>query len=307
MECIKGNGVFYIIFATQTRILTFSPTTNPHDNMSSSVTVYTIGGSKHIGYFASLRLLDAGATITFLLRNPSVFDKDTTIQKYVSAGKARLVKGDALNEGDCRNGWVEASKDGPCQLYDFHSWRRGFILGPERGLILKPFNLCTQAYINVASTIPAQSSPNLICLSSVGMGKKSKSSIPLALRPMYGMIGSPLADKHGMERVAHHLGGITWDKNDLGEPSAEMMGGSNWTKHPGLPEVGSYKGKVIVVRAAILNDGECLADKKENAYRATTEELGGYFISRKDTGHFVAELCLGSWEKWGGKVVNVGY
>ncbi|KAH8824428.1 hypothetical protein DL96DRAFT_1501278 [Flagelloscypha sp. PMI_526] len=275
--------------------------------MSSSATIYTLGGSKHIGYFASLRLLDAGATVTFLLRNPSVFDKDSAIQKHVSSGKARLVKGDALKEDDVKKGWTEASKDSPVDYMIFTVGGEGSFSLLKGGAVLKIFNICTQAYLNVVTTIPANSTPNLVCLSSVGIGKKSRSSVPFAIRPVYGMLSSPFADKLGMERVAYHLGGMTWDAKDLGEPSAELMGGSNWTERDGLPEGGSYKNKVIVVRAALLNDGECRSDKKENAYRATTDELGGYFISRKDTGHFVAQLCLGSWEKWGGKVVNVGY
>ncbi|KAH8804090.1 hypothetical protein DL96DRAFT_740116 [Flagelloscypha sp. PMI_526] len=274
---------------------------------TSSASIYTIGGSKNIGYFASLRLLDAGATVTFLLRNPSEFEKDSAITKYVSSGKARLVKGDALIEDDCRKGWAEASKDGPVDYMIFTVGAAPSFSLLKGGFVITPFNICTTAYLNAVSTIPANSTPNLICLSSVGIGKRSKSAIPLALKPVYAMLRHPFADKLGMERVAYHLGGMTWDEKDLGQPTTEIMGGSNWTERSGLPETGSYKNKVVVVRAAVLNDGACLSDTKENAYRATTDELGGYSISRQDTGYFVAQLCLGSWEKWGGKVVNVGY
>jgi hypothetical protein len=46
--------------------------------------------------------------VTFLLRSPSVFDGDTTIQKYVASGHARLLKGDASVEADTQRAWNEA-------------------------------------------------------------------------------------------------------------------------------------------------------------------------------------------------------
>ena len=53
-------------------------------------------------------MIDKGATVTFLLRNPAVFDTDEVIQPRVRSGKARLVKGDALNIEDVARGWAEA-------------------------------------------------------------------------------------------------------------------------------------------------------------------------------------------------------
>jgi NAD(P)-dependent dehydrogenase (short-subunit alcohol dehydrogenase family) len=90
--------------------------------------VLTIGGSRNIGYYSSVRLLSAfpfpsfsftcphvfwvekGATVTFLLRNTAVFDQDKVIQEYVKSGKANLVKGDALVKDDCKKAWEEAEK-----------------------------------------------------------------------------------------------------------------------------------------------------------------------------------------------------
>lgn len=57
--------------------------------------------------------------MTFLLRNLSVFDKDETIQKYIKAGNAHLVKGDALVEQDVQQAWQEASKHGNVDLVLF--------------------------------------------------------------------------------------------------------------------------------------------------------------------------------------------
>ena len=51
-----------------------------------------------------------GATVTFLLRSLSVFDTNETMQTYLHSGKARLVKGDALDKEDVQRGWTEAAK-----------------------------------------------------------------------------------------------------------------------------------------------------------------------------------------------------
>ena len=93
-----------------------------------SLDILSIGASRNIGYLSSIRFLgeyvlfcdicsifirtslDAGATVTFLLRTPSVFDEDATIQKYIKSGKAQLLKGDALVESDVKRAWGEAAK-----------------------------------------------------------------------------------------------------------------------------------------------------------------------------------------------------
>ena len=54
----------------------------------------------------------SGATVTFLLRTPSVFDNDNEIQGYVKGGKAHLVKGDALVQSDVKNAWDKAASNG---------------------------------------------------------------------------------------------------------------------------------------------------------------------------------------------------
>jgi hypothetical protein len=46
--------------------------------------------------------------VTFLLRSPSIFDKDVLIQTYLKSGNARIVKGDATQEADTRRAWDEA-------------------------------------------------------------------------------------------------------------------------------------------------------------------------------------------------------
>lgn len=84
-----------------------------------------IGGSRNIGYHSAIRLLGEltpfsynshvltsraalGATVTFLLRSPQVFEQDDTIQQYIKEGKAHLVQGDALVKSDVSRAWSEA-------------------------------------------------------------------------------------------------------------------------------------------------------------------------------------------------------
>ncbi|KAH8830501.1 hypothetical protein DL96DRAFT_1593195 [Flagelloscypha sp. PMI_526] len=254
--------------------------------MSSPISVFTVGGSRRIGYFASLRLLDAGAIVTFLLRDPSRFDGDNEIQKHISSGKARLVRGDASNVDDCRRGWAEASKDQPVDYMIFSAATFSTLQ-----------ILCTQTYLNVVTTIPSNSTAHLhlICVSSVGIGKKAHSALPYSLQPLYYLLRRPFADKLGMERVAYHLGGMTWDEHDLGKPDSAIIG-RKWQKK--LPQTGLYFKKWLLFG---------LLYTEANAYRASTDELSGYTISRRDTGHFIAEMCAGGWDKWAGKVVNVVY
>jgi len=96
-----------------------------------SMKVLVLGGSKNIGYHAAVGLLgkllspiepvkllfdeiyivtDAGSTVTFLLRNPSCFDQDTTLQNHIQSGRARILKGDATVADDVRKAWVEAGR-----------------------------------------------------------------------------------------------------------------------------------------------------------------------------------------------------
>lgn len=75
----------------------------------SGIKVLSIGASRNIGYFAAVRILAGGGTVTFLLRNPAIFDADETIQGYIKHGYARLVKGDALVKEDVVKAWAEAA------------------------------------------------------------------------------------------------------------------------------------------------------------------------------------------------------
>ena len=57
--------------------------------------------------------------MTFLLRSPTVFDKDGVVQPYIESGKARVVKGDGLVKADVQRAWDEAGEKRPVDTVIF--------------------------------------------------------------------------------------------------------------------------------------------------------------------------------------------
>jgi hypothetical protein len=273
--------------------------------------ILVVGGSRHIGYYSALRFLDAGATVTFLLRSPTIFDNDNAIQNHVRSGKAHLFKGDALVREDIQKLWAEASKETPVDLVLFTV---GFSGTPKfhlmKGFVMTPSNLVTQCLLNVLGEMPKNPEapfPKVITLSATGVSLSSRAKVPLALRVFYGyLIQHPLQDKLGMERVIYHCAGWDWDATD-GEPSEEIMG-SAWREREGLPAPGTLTN-AIVLRPALLNDGECLADagKSGAPYRAGEGQVVGWSVSRKDVAHFIFDVVTNHWEKYGNKQISIAY
>ncbi|KAL1754626.1 hypothetical protein FB107DRAFT_215341 [Schizophyllum commune] len=268
--------------------------------------VLVLGGSKNIGYYAAVRLLDAGAAVTFLLRNTAVFDADPVLQRNIGAGKARLVQGDGLKQDDVARAWAEAAKDRPVDTLLFTvGGTPKFSL--TKGFLIEPHNLVTQCLFNTLCTMPKDApQPRIVVVSSIGLTKRSHASLPCVFKPFYAhALAVPHRDKLGVERVLAYCAGFAWDEGEL-EPAEDIVG-ANWRERKGLPAAGELQ-KVLVVRPALLTDGECEADKGiAQPYRASEEELGGYTVSRKDVGHFIAKAILDDWEKYEGKIMNVGY
>ncbi|KAH9477379.1 Reductase pytE [Psilocybe cubensis] len=271
--------------------------------------ILVIGGSRHIGYYTSLRFLDAGANVTFLMRSPQAFDSDESIQKYMKSGSVNLVRGDGLVAKDVQRAWIEATKEAAVDLVLFTV---GFTGNPKfqftKGFVIHPNNLVTQCLLNVLCEMPKTSSlPKIVTLSASGVSRSSRAKVPFALRPVYGyLIQNPLQDKLGMERIIYHCSGWDWNTED-GEPGEDIMG-KDWKHREGLPSPGTLQNAMIV-RGAMFNDGECRADSPENRqpYRAGEGEVGGYFISRKDVAHFIFEAVTKNWEKYGNKQVSIAY
>ncbi|KAJ7772662.1 hypothetical protein DFH07DRAFT_913526 [Mycena maculata] len=267
--------------------------------------ILTFGASRNIGYFAAVRLLEQGATVTFLLRSPSIFDEDTTIRKYVQSGHARLVKGDALNEADTRRAW-DAAGIVDAVVFTIGATPSSASFSLTKGLVMKTPNLCTQCILNVLCTMPTSAhgpQPKLVVLSSTGLTPAAHKALPILLKPLYSMLGAPHRDKVAMERVIAHCAGWTWDPKRDSEPTVDLMG-EGWTERSGLPSRGSLD--VLVVRAGWLTDGPCEADKGKG-YRVSEQELGGYTISRKDAAHFVVDVLTRRWDEFSKKRVNLTY
>lgn len=189
--------------------------------------------------------------------------------------------------------------------------------------IITPSNLVCQAMLNVFATYPTPEQqpnrPNLIMHSSVGLTKTSHASLPFLIKFLYGrLLTVPHADKLATERLISHTAGWNWDPSEVDEPAADNLA-AGWKSTEGMPVEGSLRDHVLIVRLALLTDGKCQADVPEEErpkgkdglakapYRVSEQELGGYTVSRKDAGHFAAEVVLKKWDEYRGKVVNVGY
>jgi len=273
--------------------------------------VLTFGGSRNIGYYASLRLLRQGATVTFLLRSTGVFDSDQDMRPFIAQGKAILVEGDALKLDDVKAAWNRALTANESHAIDLVLFTIGgnpsFKL-LNHGFVIKPRNLCTQTLLNVICTVPdLPTSPKFIAVTSLGITQDCHDHLPLALKPLYSfLLAGPHADKLGAERVLAHCSGHTWSDP---EPRSDIMNGpsGNWSDRDHLPAKGTLKD-LVIVRAAMLMDGECKGDEKAGAYRASTQYLeGAYRVSRKDVAHFISTRVIQNWSEWNGKIANIAY
>ncbi|KAI6103401.1 amino acid permease-domain-containing protein [Pisolithus sp. B1] len=246
----------------------------------NDIKVLSVGGSRNIGYYASLRLLKLGATVTFLLRSPSVFNDDAAIQPYVSSGKARLVKGNALVREDVERAWTEAAKGDDNRPVDFLIFTIGGTprFSISKGFVISPPNLVTQALLNCLETLPTPA-PKIIVISSTGLTRASHNNLPLLLKPLYGyLLRVPHKDKCGVEEVLAHCVGWPWEERD--SPGPEILG-PNWKER-------------------VPGDGQLKSNKQ--AYRVNEGDLSGsYTVSRKDVAHFVVEGVIKDWDTWQGK------
>ncbi|KAI0771075.1 hypothetical protein BD413DRAFT_476805 [Trametes elegans] len=280
------------------------------------VNVFVLGGSKNIGYYAAIRLLEQGATVAFLLRKTSVFDKDEQIQSYIKQGKVSLIQGDALVLEDVRKGW-EAALEAGNGTVDVLLFTIGGTPNFQitKGIQLDPPDICRRALLNTLRTLPEAlrapaTQPRIVVVTSRGILHAGHASLPLALKGFYSYaLAGPHADKLGAERVLAHVLGRPWAKEDA-EPRPDLLQ-PDWRELPGLPKEGELK-KVVIVRPALLTDGPCQADEKAKkgkpGYRAVAGEIdGGYTVSRRDTAHFIVNGALAEWDKWEGKGVVVVY
>lgn len=149
--------------------------------------------------------------------------------------------------------------------------------------------------------------PKIITLSAIGVSRSSRAQVPFLLNFLYGyMISLTLQDKLGSERVIYHCAGWDWNPKD-GEPKEDIMG-KGWQERDGLPAPGQLKN-AMVLRPAVLNDGECVADsgKPGSPYRVAEGHVKGWSISRKDVAHFIFDAVTNHWDEYGNKQVSIAY
>lgn len=168
---------------------------------------------------------------------------------------------------------------------------------------MSPNNLVTQCLLNFLCEMPKTSPvPKIIILSTIGVTPSSRAKAPFFLKPLYGyLISHPLQDKLASERVIFHCAGWEWNTAVDGEP-AEDITGKGWVNKEGLPTPGSLKDSAMIVRAALLTDGE-----EKGVYKAGAGEVGGWKVSRRDVAHFIVDAVTNRWEEYGGRQVNIAY
>ncbi|KAF8625577.1 hypothetical protein AX15_005299 [Amanita polypyramis BW_CC] len=284
----------------------------------------------------------SGATVTFLLRSPSVFDNDQLVQGYIKSGRARLVKGDGLVHADVKRAWDESGKDKPVDTVLFTVGKlrctsarvlsslynpkpKGFSGSPSfsitKGFLIDPPNLVTQCLLNVLATMPSPSvstgshpaqphQPRIVVITSMGLTPASRRSARLPLRIMSSLIAQPHRDKVGAERLIWHCAGRQWPVDVLAEPEEEVMG-PNWLDREGLPGFGTYTN-ALIVRPALLTNGESMGDKVKGSggkkpYRVSAEDLDGCTISRRDVAHWIVEDALRNWDRYHNTTVSITY
>lgn len=176
---------------------------------------------------------------------------------------------------------------------------------------MDPPNLVTNSLFNILSTFPSQSQPTppkVITVSSIGLTPVEHRELPLLLKPLYSsLLAAPHDDKLGSERVALEAAGLKWPPS-FPEPKESLMP-QGWKE--ALHTSGVTFPEMTIIKPALLTDGGCKGDKAmvgKLGYQVSEHVIGnGYTISRQDIAHFIAEVLLQNWAKWGGKTLNIAY
>ncbi|KAJ7581141.1 hypothetical protein C8J56DRAFT_1168687 [Mycena floridula] len=271
-----------------------------------TLNILAIGASKNIGYHAALRFLESGAHITFLLRNPSCFDADTTIQRFAS--NVDIIKGDALVKSDVQSAWDKARSHGNVDIALCTIGGTGSI-HITKGVILDTPNIVTESLLNLLCCMPkAGPPPKIIVVTAGGLcHTRHTASVPLLLKPVYSyLLPGAHADKVCAERVAAHCAGWTWNDKEDGKVSESILE-AGWKRREGLPAAGSLADQILIVRPMFLGDGECRSDAAgKPAYRIGEDILKGYSISRKDVAYFIQDAS-NRWDEFKGKRITIAY
>lgn len=176
---------------------------------------------------------------------------------------------------------------------------------------MSPPNLVTQSLLNCLETLPTPY-PNIIVISTMGLTRIGHDKLPFLLKPVYSyLLPAPHADKCGAEEVLAHCAGYGWEAEETYTGTKVL--GTDWKASADLPAPGTLKD-VVVVRPALLTDGDCRADTQkpsvhEGSYVVEEGDIAGgrWTVSRKDVAHFVVEKVVRNWDEWKGKRVSIAY
>ncbi|CAE6348249.1 unnamed protein product [Rhizoctonia solani] len=243
--------------------------------------VLLFGASRNIGYFVAQRLLAKGNTCTLLLRKPDAMESDPSMKDYIQNGSAKLVRGDALVREDVQKAVDVANADGKLELI-FFGIGGDPTFSLTKGFVITPADITTRSMSILLSVIqPSNIRPRLVTITSNGLDDRAHSLLPWPLKIFYSwLLRIPHEDKIGLE-------------NNIKQATSS----EGWL---------DLKNTVIV-RPALLTDGECVANAQPDAYRVGEELRGTWTVSRADVGHFVVEKVLEDWDKWAGKAWVIAY
>lgn len=226
---------------------------------SSPKTIAFIGASGGVGLSALKHCLATGHTCIALARTPSKFD---AVFPPGSEPNLRIVKGDA-HDLETVSQCIKAEENGT-KLVDIIVTTIGS--RPNAKFALEDPDVCKKgsatlvAAINKLHSEGVTGTPYLIACSTTGMSKHGR-DFPLAFYPLYAwLLKAPHADK------------VVMEKNILDS-------GLPWT----------------IIRPALLNSGATTKPVRvgiEDPKNGFESKEIGYFISREDTGKWIADFLV---------------
>ena len=307
--------------------------------------VLALGASRNIEYHASLRLLERGDTVTFLLRSTEAFEKDPVMAPHIGSGKARLVQGDAMKEEGVKRAWASAclatsgsspSDEGQVDLLlvtisestipDFKlasssiladTYPTGATKGsfhPFNGVLINPADICTRTILNALSTCPESTTPRIVALSTTGLGS-NHDALPFVYKPLYGwMLSAPHVVRPKPSSLGFHSNPRRVLQDKLGlERVLHHVNGRQWTEKTSkeriLPAGWEKRLPNWHFETVIVRPALLTDGDCKMTYRVGEGDINSayYKIRRQDVAHFIIEGLLLNWAKWSGKTVSISY
>ncbi|KAG9118635.1 hypothetical protein FRC07_006749, partial [Ceratobasidium sp. 392] len=173
-------------------------------------------------------------------------ESDSSMGAYIKDGRVLLVRGDGLAEADVQRAWDTAKGDGQVDAVFFAIGGEASI-SLLKGAVITPADLTARSMAVLLAVIQSSTTlstrPKLVTITSNGLDARSHSLLPFPLKVFYGWL-LPIPNKDKVAQENHVKRAAGWED------------GEGW--------LGS--NNLVIVQPSILTSGECVADKKENAY-----------------------------------------